>query len=201
MMSKTHVFMGIASSLLISQPVDNRTLLLSVAGGALGGIVADIDTLKNDYKCDALIGQIIALGIVAICFMLDWYFKLGSCISFVEGSRFIHIVGVLIYLILVFIGLWSSHRTFTHSILAMSMFGAATYLIVPLMSVPYMIGFGSHLVLDILNKKPVKLLFPFGKGICLSLCYAGKTANTVFMYIGLVASIILIISYSVLNIF
>ena len=100
MMGKTHVFVGIASALLIVQPIDNRTLILSVAGGALGGIVADIDTLKNDYKFDALIGQILALGIAAVCFMLDWYLKLGSCISFLEGSRLRNTAGVLIYLIL-----------------------------------------------------------------------------------------------------
>ena len=70
MMGKTHVAIGILSSLAIFQPTTISQCALAIAGGALGGVAADIDTVDNDYKHDALIGQLLSFGIAGIMIFL-----------------------------------------------------------------------------------------------------------------------------------
>ena len=52
-MAKIHYFIGMATSLLVCHPTDNKSVLLALMGGALGG-VADIDIveLDNGYQDD-----------------------------------------------------------------------------------------------------------------------------------------------------
>ncbi|MCC8103522.1 MAG: metal-dependent hydrolase [Clostridiales bacterium] len=42
----------------------------------------------------------------------------------------------------------------------------------------------SHLLLDCLNKKPVRLLYPIKTGFCMRLCYADGAANKVLLWVG-----------------
>ncbi|MDE7105458.1 MAG: metal-dependent hydrolase [Ruminococcus sp.] len=56
----------------------------------------------------------------------------------------------------------------------------------------FAIGFGSHILLDCLNKKPVRVFFPVKKGICFKLCYAAKTANQAFLVVGIISTILLL---------
>ena len=63
MMSKTHLAMGMAVALAVVQPKQANECIAALIGGAAGGVLADIDTLDNDYKSDALVGQLLATGI------------------------------------------------------------------------------------------------------------------------------------------
>ena len=77
------------------------------------------------------------------------------------------------------------------------MIGALLYVSIPLV-IPFLIGYISHILLYIMNKKPVMVLFPSEKGICLNWFYAGKIANKVFLVlgcVGLVGAIVLNILY------
>ena len=47
-----------------------------------------------------------------------------------------------------------------------------------------------HLVLDIVNKKPILLLYPVSKGVCLKWFTADGVADKVFLALGIVGSII-----------
>lgn len=78
----------------------------------------------------------------------------------------------------------SSHRGFSHSLLALDLFAGSLWLIFPAMTVPFVITFVSHLILDILNKKSVRLLYPVEKGICLGWFYADRWANKLFATVG-----------------
>lgn len=71
MMGKTHLAMGVAVATLVLCPTDVSSCLIVVSGGALGGIVADIDTVKNDYENDALIAQLIAIAVFGLSLMID----------------------------------------------------------------------------------------------------------------------------------
>lgn len=102
-------------------------------------------------------------------------------------------IGAVAYLILWVIGYNSDHRKFTHSFLAMLLFSTAVYFLCPIILGTYSIGYLSHLLLDLLNKKRVSLFYPIGKGMCLNLCYARKSANKVFMYFGFMTTAVMII--------
>ena len=172
MMSKTHIAMGIALSMLITHPESSETCLLSIAGGTIGGVLADIDTLRNDSpKKDALIGQVISLGISVVVFLLDYLFKLGICRSITERNKPLLIVGIILYIGFWIVGFLSEHRTFTHTLLAAILFSLSVFLICPNLTLPFVIGYLSHLILDLFNKKQIQLFFPLKPKFCFNVCY------------------------------
>ena len=53
--------------------------------------------------------------------------------------------------------------------------------------IPYVAaGFLSHMVLDLLNKKPVEIFYPYKKGVCLRLFSADGLANRLICTVSLV---------------
>lgn len=193
MMAKTHISIGVATSLLLLYSDEPSACLAAIAGGALGGVVADIDAVKNDSPDhDALKGQIYAILIALVCFVIGLFVN-NAMIKNVERQFFSHsfLVGIIGYILFYIIGFFSHHRTFTHSILALTLFSLSICLIAPELMKYYIAGYASHLIIDLTNKKNVPIFFPFGKGFCLKWFYAGKVANTVFMWIGIIVSFIL----------
>lgn len=195
MMGKTHLTIGMASSLTVSflavKPNNISDFLVVLAGGAIGGVLADVDILDDDYEHDALIGQVLGFLILASVIVIDYLCKLGVCDFVITSNKILSIIAGVVFLALYIIGFISDHRTFTHSLLAMVLFSGCFAVIYPRLGFSVLIGYASHLLLDLLNKKEVPLLYPLKKGICFRLCYADKTANTVFMYVGLAATVIL----------
>ncbi len=81
MMSKTHLTVGMADALAFTSINTPAECAIAIAGGAIGGVLADVDTLDNDYHADALIGELLAFGTLGIVFVLDHFFKWGICNS------------------------------------------------------------------------------------------------------------------------
>ena len=52
------------------------------------------------------------------------------------------------------------------------------------MTIPFVITFVSHRILDMLNKRSVRLFYPAEKGVCLGMFYADRFANKVFALAG-----------------
>ena len=194
MMSRTHLTVGIATSLLVMHPQTPKEICLAVAGGALGGVVPDIDILDNDYKFDCLIGQILGYGSVAAVLFLDRLFGYGIMDSIMSKSLFRIIPGLVVFAALNIFGFFQEHRGFTHSILAFLLFAGSVFLIYDEFLIPFSLGFASHIALDLLNKKGLQLFYPLDFGICFYLCYADEGTNNVFMYAGLIASVLLLIN-------
>lgn len=192
MMGKTHYAMGMAVAVAAMQPKDVKECVIALSAGALGGVFADIDIVKNDYKHDALIGQLLAYGTVGVAFVLDFFMNLGILPAIIDGMQERTLIGLGMYFIVAIVGFASKHRTFTHSFLALGLSLIAVTLIYRPFGMPYAIGYLSHLGLDLLNKKKVPLLFPKSGGICLGWCYASKSANTVFMIVSFIAIPVLI---------
>jgi len=192
MMSKTHLSVGMAAALAVSPITNVNTCLLALAGGAIGGVIADVDILDNDYESDALTGELIALGITVIFAIVDFFSNGGVC-NYVVNNSICAIIGAIGFFILWIIGYNCDHRKFTHSLLALVLFSLCVALIYPELGVAFAFGYFSHLLLDILNKKGIQLLFPLKIGICLKLCYASKFANKLFMILGFIAIPVLII--------
>ena len=191
MMSKTHLSIGMATALALCPITGLNSCLLALAGGALGGVIPDVDILDNDYKNDALNGELAAFGTLAFAVVVN-FLTGGNIISTVLAYKWSAIVGAVAFIILWIKGYHCPHRGFTHSLLSMVLFTISIGLIYSPISIPFLFGYFSHLMLDILNKKKIRLLFPFKGGVCLNLCYANKKANTVFMVGGFVATAILL---------
>ncbi len=188
MMGKTHLAMGIAASLLVTQPQTAGECILSVIGGSIGGVLADIDILDTDSH-DSLNVQLFSMGITFILLILDKFFHLGICDGIFQNGILLPIVGFASFAILWVLGVFSAHRAFTHSFTAVILYSAAVFLIYPALAIPFAVGYLSHLALDVLNKKKLPLLYPLKFGICLKLCYANKAANEIFFHIGIAVTI------------
>ena len=192
MMGKTHLGIGIAASLAVVHPQTKEECLVAIMGGALGGVLADIDILDNDYESDALIGQLLAVLISAAALLADHFWHFGI-LEYVMLHKMKSIIGGLLFCVLWVCGAASDHRKFTHSLSAMCIYSAAVALIYPPVFQAYIVGYFSHLVLDLLNKKKIQLLYPLKWGMCLNMCYAGKTANKVLMFAGFGASAVMLL--------
>lgn len=78
------------------------------------------------------------------------------------------------------------HRGFSHSLLALVLETAILQLLVPAAALPFAVAFASHVLLDITNKKSVRLFYPAKWGICLGWFYADRLANKAFATIGII---------------
>lgn len=101
MMSKTHLLVGVGSALATTLPTGPKLCCIATIGGVLGGIVPDNDILDNDYAGDAVLGQVLAVGISAGILFLDKMFNFGICDEIFSRNLI-----YLIFSLILFIGLY-----------------------------------------------------------------------------------------------
>jgi len=191
MMNKTHYTVGLATSLAVICPQTFEECALAVITGSIGGVLADIDLLFNDSQSDTLVNHLTAPATALLAFVADLLFNLGICQAIADQPTR-SMLGIALFTALWFIGFFSKHRTFTHSLLGAAAFIAVMWVIHP----PFILGFaaayGSHLLLDVTNKRKLQLLFPFRVGVCFNLCYADGKANNILMKSGWMATAVLL---------
>ncbi len=188
--------MGIASALAVTAPKNFQECLPAIVGGALGGSISDIDVNSNKSSKNTLYAKLIASGIVPISLIIDYIAK-GSMINYVKTCNTTTLgIGVVLFIALCLIGSKQDHRGFTHSLLALALFSLSVGLFCTPILFPFIIGFISHILLDILNKRSVKIFFPIKKGISFDLCYSNKTADKILLIIG-IAVTALFLGYSI----
>lgn len=186
MMAKTHIVIGIAASLTLLLPTSIETALPIVAGGAIGSLICDVDCKSTSVMKDALYGRIIVAVIVGITALLDLI--LGAKMLNTILRKDLKVLGICstVFLVVLILAINSEHRGFSHSLLAMALEGISLGIILPAIIPSFIIAYISHLLLDVLNKKPIRILFPSKREFCLNWFYANKTANIVFMALGCV---------------
>lgn len=194
MMSKTHITVGVGTVLAVLQPHTAQGCCMAIIGGAVGGIIPDIDILDNDSTGDARFGQGLALGLTLLCLAIDAICGFGICNQIFSRSDVQLGIGLILFVILYRFGCAQPHRGFTHSLLALVLYSIPVIFIDASLTPYFMLGFASHLAIDLLNKREIQILFPIRKGICFKLCYANKTGNKILMYAGLVVSVVFLTS-------
>jgi inner membrane protein len=186
MMGKTHISVGIASALLIARPADLGGCLVAVIGGAVGGVMCDIEVRSNPRCRDALHARFIVVGIVAVALLVDAAIGGPLTQAVNDGNRVLMGIGATLVIgTAVYSRIWSKHRGFSHSILALALFSVGLLALLPQLAAAFALGFASHVLLDLLNKMPVQIFYPSKRGrLCLRLCYASGATNTAFMWAG-----------------
>ena len=190
MMSKTHLAVGVGTALALTQPQTAKGCCLAIIGGILGGMMPDIDILDNEHMMDAIHGQIIVAGMTAAVLVMDHFARWGVCKELFSRDPMLLIWGIIAWIVLYGIGIPQPHRGFTHSLLGLIAYTIPVALILPSAVPCYVIGFASHLVMDLLNKRNIRLLFPLNWGFCFGVCYDNKAANQILLYAGLSFSLI-----------
>lgn len=59
-----------------------------------------------------------------------------------------------------------------------------------MVTMPFFIGMVSHLVLDLLNRRPLRLLYPLRGGWCLGLCWADGRVDRLLRTMGLLGTVL-----------
>lgn len=196
MMSKTHIAIGTSCALLVSIANPSpANACLAFAGGALGGVMPDVDVISKDKTGDAMQGQIITVLIVAFTIIIDRLFNYGA--YQLLGREKNILLGAIILIALYVFGVTRVHRGFTHSILSLIIYSIPITLIYEPILKYFMIGYFSHLLIDLFNKRGIQLFFPLKFKLCLDLCYADGLGNKLLMVLGLIATIILLTKFFV----
>lgn len=190
MMGKTHLVVGVATAMLLVQPDSTMSYIAAVVGGATGGIMADIDVKidrSNKYarkaSMDALYGEMVAVLLSITLLLVDFFSKSGL-VTYMTENWVLVTIGVALFALLTVIGECSKHRDRTHSLLAMILFAGAVALINPLLGLCFGCGYSSHLLIDLLNKSPVRLFYPLKNGVCFKICYADRLGDTLLFAAG-----------------
>lgn len=189
MLGKTHMIVGVSASLAITVPNTAPEFLIAVGLGAIGGVISDIDVETSNIHRN--IGRVVLLTIVsaAVILGLDIFLKTGIIHKIMEDSSILRIVaGCLLFIIICAFGREQPHRTFMHSFLALLLLDAALGLIWPKLILYFTVGFLSHLVIDVLNKKKLSLWYPLKGGFCIGLFSADGLANQIFYIAGCIAA-------------
>lgn len=191
MLGKTHFTMGIAAALIVTHPTTVSGVLAAVAAGGIGGKLPDIDQKKPKIKRESIYNTIIELIFIGILIAVDCFIGNGFCRYIADhwGPRvwfgFAGIVALII------IGNKTEHRSFTHSLVCLTLFGVSVYCACLPMALPFAVGYASHIVLDLFNIKEISLFFPLKYKFSLKLCEARGNVNTVLYWIGLSFAVIL----------
>lgn len=94
-------------------------------------------------------------------------------------------------MVLTIVGFNTKHRLFTHSILGWFLFGIIMFFLCRPITIPFAVGYASHIIADLFNKKGEQLFFPFKRRFCFKLCDSGGTANKVLFWIAFFLDVIL----------
>lgn len=196
MLRKTHMVIGIASAMMFTKPATIPDLILAGGGGVLGALISDIDVGTSDSHREADKITMISVVVVAGVFVLDCFFHTGIINRLLQNSGYGRILmGTLLFIGICAFGKEQPHRSFMHSFLALGLLCFAIGLIWEKMVIYFAVGFISHLALDILNKKRVRLFYPVKGGVSLGLFRADGVANNVLFKLGSVVVAVELIAF------
>jgi len=192
MTKNTHLATGVALATAIIMPSDMRSLAVCICGAAIGSTISDVDVAssKPRKELNTIVG--ISVTAIAILIMLEVIFKIGIY-QLIESQTGLYrtLLGFVTFLLLSIYGTTTKHRSYTHSVIGIMTFTGAICIILPSMALSFCLGMISHVLLDILNTKKVKVLYPYKKfGIALKLCHSDGKAN---MLIGIISTLVFVI--------
>lgn len=192
MMSKTHIGVGLAVALLAA-PATRSDVLLALMGGSLGCLFCDVDLGflgKADNKLKP--GWIITLSIFLSSFMLDSLFFRKVLRYTLTKQYWVFPVGVVLFVVQVLLAKHLPHRTYSHSITICVLTTSLIYAFAKPIWQYYALAFASHIFLDLFNRKPITLFYPYKKSFCFNLCYANGIVNTILMFVSVAACAVIL---------
>ena len=197
MTAKTHIAAGSVLTLLVMNPDNIKYLTLSLAGGVIGSIIPDIDSKNSDANQIFDKVTIITVLTIVICIGLEYFFNIGLYKYMVKRTNIKEIVATgVLFFIMCIIGSRTNHRSLTHSFLGAVIFSLIVSISMPSVFVnSFIIGYVSHIVLDLLNHKGLKLFFPIKKRLCLDICDSDGLVNNILFGLCCFALIGILIFY------
>jgi len=191
MMSKTHIAVGIAAALAAAPPTVEG-LSYALMGGAIGSLICDIDRSSERPSRDFKQGWAIAFTVFFAGFMHESYARWQAFKAEYLLANPVRLICLGLLVVLLLFAIYGAHRGFSHSLIMFAASSVLVFFINRQTSLFYAIGFLTHILLDILNKKPVRVFYP-AKGICLGWCYSDGIANSITLLLGCAACAALLV--------
>ena len=186
MLGRTHFFVGTAVSLAVLHPQSMSSLVAGAGAAAIGSMISDVDsgTSQAHQEADKIMAAVIAVSAVVI--ILDYKFHVGIYTRLMRDCSIARLLtGVLGLLVICLYGRDTPHRSFMHSFLGAVMLTGCVDVIYPDAAPYFAVGFLSHLALDLLNRRSVKLFWPWKKGYCMGICSSRGWINHLCMLAGM----------------
>ena len=196
MLGKTHMAVGIATTLAVLPPENTRQLLLEVGAGAVGALISDIDVGTSESHRDADKITYLTLGVIAAVIALDHFMNTGIVFRIRQSAGTMKLIlGILMFVGICAYGKEQPHRSFMHSFLALFLLEISIGIIYPAFMWSFGIGFLSHLASDIFNRRKVRLLYPIPGGFSLGLFSAKGAANSIFVWVACAVIVVELIKF------
>jgi inner membrane protein len=186
MTGKTHYTVGTACALVVAAPNTVTELGICLALSALGSTICDIDSAKSPthrravkiFNLIALAGVLLFLG-VRFFSLSTGGFSLGDLMPY---------WGIIGFLVVCFIGAHMPHRSFMHSIFVLALLSLCVADVNNYAALCFSAAMCSHILLDLMNLRRVKLFYPCKWGFCFGFCpHDGFVNHCLFLGGGLVA--------------
>lgn len=185
MLGKTHMAVGITAGLAIMHPENIQELIAGTGALTIGSVISDIDVGTSESHKDA--DRIIALSCLAFIAVAaaEAVFHLGIYQRLMRNSSLLRVVaGIVAFLLICAFGKEQPHRSFMHSVLALFLLTGCTQIFFPLVAPYFAIAFMSHLIIDLLNRKNERLLYPLKHGFSLGICSSKGIVNRILFTVG-----------------
>ncbi len=199
MTGKTHIAVGAAAALATAKYVPlaltgevpmitgGASTLACLAAGAAGGLLPDADVSTSEASQQLRRAWWLLVAVIASAFGADALAGsdlAAQAVAFVRAAGTNQVAGVAVIVAVLACGRASGHRGFSHSFVATALFFGGAYLAAPELALAMAVGYFSHLVVDLLNKKPERLFWPVSRGQALGLCKAGGIVDGVLLVLG-----------------
>lgn len=184
MTGKTHVSVGLATSILVTQPNTLKEFIFCIGVASIGSVISDIDvkTSESHTEINRVLGFTTILVIISAA--LEIYFHIGILKAFQNDSNLMRLLlGVSLFLGVCAYGKNQPHRAFMHSLLATALLTGAVYTLLPDAAIYFAISMLSHIAIDTLNYKKVSLFYPLPWRICFRICHARGFVNKIMFQI------------------
>ena len=193
MTGRTHLTVGAATALLAAGPgAPLTTLALAAACGAAGATLPDLDVRDTAHPWRERLARMSAAALLVGAVLFDAA-NGGAVLREASAHGLGRLaLGAFGLVALVCASRLSAHRGFSHSLLALAGYAAATWLACPPLAPCLSLGFATHLALDALNYRGLRLLWPLPHGFSLGLCKTGGVVDVCCLTGALLAAALVI---------
>ncbi len=197
MTAKTHIATGAALTIMATQPGSIKYLTLALSGGIIGSIIPDIDSKNSETNQIFDKVTIITFLTIIICFLIEYFFHIGLYKLILKKHNIEEIIFTFVlFFVMCIVGSRTNHRSFAHSFLGLIIFSFIISISLPNIFInSFIIGFLSHLFLDLFNHKGLKLFFPLKKRLCFDLCDSNGIVNNIIFVVSCITLFVVLIFY------
>lgn len=200
MTGKTHLSVGTAAAVCVTQPQSLGSLLLCLGTAAIGSVVSDIDVTTSESREQLNKITLLTILVITALVFAEWKWNLGIRYRFQkESSGYRLAVSFLLFLGVCTFGKKQPHRSFMHSLPALVILSSIVYGIFPDLAPYFFVAMLSHMLIDMLNYKNVRILYPLKFGISLDFCHADGLVSKALFYAGLavLSAMVLFLLYGI----